>query len=205
MALTFMALGILLSGMIQTIRLADGAAQSTMEARDQEMQLNWFRQSVGLSVLRSPAPAGEGVAAMTGNARTLSGLSLFVPGSGAAGPSEYRYMLGYDPQQGKTVLRMLTVLPSEGPLATTQSGVISSWPGTEGAFKYLDEDDIWRDEWPTASLSREAAPGSLGTATVRRNGLPKAVQLVYGAPARILVVAIHDRSIPPPTVKELAQ
>jgi prepilin-type N-terminal cleavage/methylation domain-containing protein len=200
MALFFMVAGILVSGVSQAIRVAEVGAIETAAGRDQSMRLTWFREAVGLTVL-PPAPADfkDRPPSMVGNARTVFGLSLAVPNALTRGPSPYRFEIGFDADRGETVLQLFDSSRS----GESSPAVLASWRGGEGRFFYLDEDDVWQEQWPTRQvLDRRAALLAKGRLV---SDLPKMVELRYGDPPQSVAVAIQDRTIPPPPLSEMVK
>lgn len=200
MALFFMVAGILVSGVAQAIRVAEVGATESANARDQAMRLSWFRETIGLSVLPPPSSKLDPPPPLLGDARSIEGLSINVPNARSHGPTNYRIDIVFNADSGESQLRieslLNTTLTSKD---ATSVGVLAAWRGSEGRFSFLDENGVWQDRWPVL--------GPASTSGRKKNPptspLPKAIEFKYGAPAKSLVVAIQDRSIPPPSLAEL--
>lgn len=190
MALFFMVAGILVSGVAQAIRVADQGATQTANTRDQAMRLAWFRETIGLTVL--PPRVGNTKVELTpliGQPTSIAGLSIAVPNSVAHGPMPYFFDIGFSTETGESELRL-----------RRESGapaVLARWRGSNGRFFYLDEVGTWQERWPVNASSIPSHNTGL------ESPLPKAVELRYGDPANSIVVAIQDRTIPPPPISEL--
>jgi hypothetical protein len=190
MTLFFMVAGILVSGVSQAIRVADQGATQTANARDQAMRLAWFRDTIGLTVLppRVSNPKIEQIP-LVGLPNSIAGLSIAVPNSQTHGPAPYFFEIGFSADTGESELR----------LKRDQSGavpaVFARWSGSNGQFFFLDEEGRWQERWPANASTTNPAR--------RTSPLPKAVELRYGDPPNSIVVAIQDRTIPPPPISEL--
>jgi type II secretory pathway component PulJ len=193
MALFFMVSGILASGVVQAIRVAERGGEATTNARNQSMRLAWFRETISMTVLPpnnlqlavQPSP-------LTGDSRRVSGRSLQAFRSGACAPGAYQFEIAFDPARGVSLLTMQEPTINDA----SRRVELANWFGSEGRFRFLDNDDRWHDSWPVAP----AQPRDL-----TRSELPKAVELRYGTPAQSVVVAIQDRALPPPSMQELSQ
>ena len=220
-----MVAGILTSGVAQAIRVAEVGANATTDARDQEMRFNWFRETISLSMLppysTKRAPDAQ---PLIGEPMRVSGISLYVPGgqsyvsnelrisgtsatAGAAitrqksyAPAAYQFQLKFNPDRGTTALQ----IQPESTAFGEQSAPIAlaEWEGSNGRFRYLDEDNQWQDVWPVVRLVTSRAEL---TAKAIAPMLPKAIELRYGTPAKSIIVAILDRAPPPPSMLELMQ
>jgi prepilin-type N-terminal cleavage/methylation domain-containing protein len=203
MAIFFMVAGILASGVAQAIRVAEVGGVETMRARDQLMRLAWFRETIGLTVLPpndltllDPPPP------MQGDMRQVSGLSLQPYQSISNAPGRYRFEIKYDPERGETGLYMVSSGNDFGAEPNKPDLLLASWLGSEGRFRYLDDESQWHDRWPTTERLNRGKD-------YKRSDLPKAVEIRYGGGAGIaansVVVAIQDRALPQPTLRELMQ
>ena len=199
MALFFMVAGILVSGVSQAVRVAEVGATESASTRDQAMRLAWFRETIGLTVLpprrtNVPDPGPP----LVGDARSVAGLSVAVPNARSKAPAAYLFDIQFSAETGESQLRLATS-QSSGFASVQPSAILASWRGSEGRFYFLDEADVWQDRWPVKSAPISSKP----PVHVFRSELPKAVELRYGAPSQSIVVAIQDRSIPPPPLSEL--
>ncbi len=203
MAIFFMVAGILVSGVAQAIRVAEVGGVETTRSRDQLMRLAWFREAIALTVLPpndltilDPPPP------MQGDLRQISGLSLqpYQPTSNA--PGRYRFEIKYAPERGETGLYMVAAENDFVVEANKLDLLLASWLGSEGRFRYLDDDNKWHDRWPTTERLNRVRNFS-------RSDLPKAVEIRYGGgrdvAANSVVVAIQNRALPQPTLRELSQ
>jgi len=206
MALFFMVAGILVSGVSQAVRVAEVGATESALSRDQAMRLAWFRETVGLTVLpprrtNVPDPGPP----LVGEARRISGLSIAVPSSPSRAPAPYKFEIEFSAETGESRLQLFTptITPTPGvggaAVGAAAGAVLASWRGSEGRFFFLDEDNNWQDRWPVQTPTGAAKPN----ASVLVSDLPKAIELRYGAPVQSVIVAIQDRSIPPPSLSEL--
>ena len=202
MALFFMVAGILVSGVSQAVRVAEVGATESALSRDQAMRLAWFRETLGLTVLpprrtNVPDPGPP----LVGEARRITGLSIAVPNSASRAPAPYKFEIDFSAETGESRLQLF--LPTQTQTSkvggNADGAILASWRGSEGRFFFLDEDDNWQDRWPVRSPTAAPKPN----APVLMSELPKAVELRYGAPAQSVIVAIQDRSIPPPPLSEL--
>ena len=76
--------------------------------------------------------------------------------------------------------------------ATDPYTTLLSWPGREGKFSYLDEQNQWQAAWPPAGLGKPIA------------ALPRAVSLETGLPAlRLLLATTLASALPLPTRAEV--
>lgn len=200
MALFFMVTGILVSGVAQAIRLAEVGSTESANARDQAMRLAWFRETIGLSVLPPPSSQQDPPPPLVGDARNVEGLSINVPNAKTHGPTKYKFDIVFSPESGESQLRLESRENVSNLLkGMASSGVLASWRGSEGRFFFLDENNNWQERWPVASPGsnrslKNASPTS---------PLPKAIELRYASPGKSVVVALQDRSIPPPSLAEL--
>ena len=200
MALFFMVSGILASGVSQAIRVAERGGVETTNARNQSMRLAWFREAIGLTML----PPNDIRVAVTplplvGDVRSVTGLSLQAFRAQSHAPGRYRFEIVFDATRGESLLTMTN--PTNTNDTAAQSRIeLASWRGSEGRFRYLDDDDRWQDVWP----ADPSAPKDYS-----RSQLPKAVELRYGDASGLtsqsIIVAIQDRALPLPTMRELAQ
>ncbi len=202
MALFFMVAGILASGVVQAIRVAEVGAVETTHARDQLMRLQWFRETVGLSILPPNSPEKlDRTPPLVGDARKFSGMSIQSHNKQTLAPAQYQFELKFDPSSGKTKLYLIDLEPEFGRQNSQHDMLLAAWPGNEGRFRYLDDDDQWRASWPEQS-------GTVAPTDFSRSQLPKAVELQYGAtnvPLKSVVVAIQDRALPLPSMRDLMQ
>ncbi len=202
MALFFMVAGLLTSAVVQAIRVADVGAVETTNARDQSMRLQWFRETIGLTVLPAVDPKAINPAPpLVGDMRSVNGLSLRTQSSQSLGPTKYRFELRFDATSGETQLQLIELEPLFGDSEAGANLVLASWLGSSGRFRYLDNEDRWRDIWPERSSPGQATNFS-------RSQLPKAIELQYGASGgaiKSVVVAIQDRALPLPSMRELMQ
>lgn len=200
MALFFMVAGILVSGVAQAIRVAEVGSTESANARDQAMRLAWFREAIGVTVLPPATIKLDPPPPLIGDARTVEGLSINVPNARAHGPTKYKFDIVFDADRGESQLRLASreELVSTTNEATSAS-VLATWRGSEGRFLFLDEADIWQERWPVVGL----ASGSVDKTKAPTSPLPKAIELRYGSPAKSVVAAIQDRTIPPPSLAEL--
>jgi len=203
MAIFFMVSGILVSGVAQAIRIAEVGGVETTRTRDQYMRLAWFRETIALTVL----PANdltrlEPPPPMQGDLRQVSGLSIQAYRSNSNAPGEYRFEIKFDPERGETGLFMVAPDDNFTALSDRQDLLLASWAGNEGRFRYLDENNQWHDQWPATELLAK-------TKNYRQSDLPKAVEIRYGGnrevTANSVVVAIQNRALPLPTLRELMQ
>jgi len=204
MALFFMVAGILVSGVSQAVRVAEVGATESALSRDQAMRLAWFRETVALTVLpprrtNVPDPGPP----LVGEARSIAALSIAVPNAPSRAPAPYKFEIQFSAETGESRLQLRTPTPT--PTLTPRDGhdaagaVLASWRGSEGRFFFLDEDNNWQDRWPVRTPTVAAKPN----AAVPMSDLPKAIELRYGTPVQSVIVAIQDRSIPPPPLSEL--
>jgi type II secretory pathway pseudopilin PulG len=202
MALFFMVAGILVSGVAQAIRVAEAGATESANARDQAMRLSWFRETIGLSVLPPPSSKLAPPPPLLGDARSIKGLSINVPNARSHGPTAYKIDIVFNAESGESQLRLESLL--ETPLTQKDPnsvGVLAAWRGSEGRFFFLDEAGVWRDRWPVLDAASTDGQKKLPLTSP----LPKAIEFQYGTPARSVIAAIQDRSIPPPSLAELMQ
>jgi type II secretory pathway pseudopilin PulG len=204
MALFFMVAGILTSGVIQAIRVAEVGGVEAARSRDQLMRLAWFRETIGLTILPpnsikvlDPPPP------LVGDVRSVSGLSIQPFESKSYAPGRYRFEIQFNPNSGETELLKSPPDKAFGENVVEkaqQRVVLASWQGSEGRFRYLGDDDRWHDQWPIGGLQNAVKDYS-------RSQLPKAVEIRYGsnASANSVVVAIQDRALPLPSMRELMQ
>ncbi len=201
MVIFFMVIGILVSGVSQSIRLAEFSQSSATASRDAAIRLAWFRETVGLLVTPAYSSEPQLQPNFAGNTRSLSGLTLQSLLSDSAGSGAFAWSLTFDPQTNETQLQYQAPLPKQFRLEVGAVGAVGdsktytafSWSGSNGRFRYLDETGAWQDQWPAESLGLAA----------RDTTPPMAVGLEYGNDARMLVVAIQNRSYPLPSLKEL--
>ena len=198
MVIFFMVIGILVSGVSQAIRLAEFGQTSATASRDAAIRLAWFRETVGLAVRPPYSSERQHQPNFAGNTRSLSGLTLQSLHSDSAGPGAFAWSLAFNPQTNETQLQYQALLSKQFrlevvALADSKTYTAFSWLGSNGRFRYLDEAGAWQDQWPTETF---------GVAT-QTNTPPVAVGLEYGNDARMLVVAIQNRSYPLPSLKEL--
>lgn len=202
MVVFFMVAGILATAVAQAMRVVEVGANETTAARDQAMRLEWFRETVALTILPpidlrrvNPEPP------LTGDGRMVSGMSLRPPASQSLAPEKYKFELKFDAATGETQLLLSELAQVSGGFSGQTGFVLLSWLGSEGGFRYLDDEDRWQDVWPQrAGLARVGER--------MRLPLPKAVELRYGAagnPVKAVVVAIQDRALPPPSTREMTQ
>jgi type II secretory pathway pseudopilin PulG len=200
MALFFMVAGILVSGVAQAIRVAEVGSTESANARDQAMRLAWFRETIGLSVLPPPTSRLDPPPPLVGDARSVEGLSINVPNAKTHGPTRYKFEVVFSADSGESQLRLesrenVPDLLKDG----ASSGVLASWRGSEGRFFFLDEENNWQERWPAANAGSNRSSKNAPLVSP----LPKAIELRYASPAQSVVVAIQDRSIPPPSLAEL--
>lgn len=198
MVIFFMVIGILVSGVSQSIRLAEFSQTSATAARDAAIRLAWFRETVGLLVTPAYSSGPQLQPNFAGTTRRLSGLTLQSLQSDSAGPGAFAWSLAFNPQTNETQLQYQALLPKQfrlevGALGDSKTYTAFSWLGSNGRFRYLDEAGVWQDQWPAEKV---------GLAS-QINTPPAAVALEYGNDARMLVVAIQNRSYPLPSLKEL--
>ena len=202
MALFFMVAGILASGVVQAIRVAEVGAVETTNARDQLMRLQWFRETVGLTILPPNNPKKlDRTPPLVGDARKLSGMSIQSHNKQTLAPAQYQFELKFDPSSGETKLYLIDLAPEFGRQNKQSDRLLAAWPGSEGRFRYLDDHDQWLASWPERT-------GSTAPTDFSRSQLPKAVELQYGAasvPLKSVVVAIQDRALPLPSMRDLMQ
>lgn len=202
MALFFMVAGILASGVVQAIRVAEVGAVESTNARDQSMRLQWFRETVGLTVLPSMDPKIlDRPPPMLGTDRVFNGVSMRAQNTAVLAPAQYRFELKFDAASGQTQLVMADLARAFGADPAGRQMVLASWPGSRGNFRYLDDNNNWQDSWPERAQTGK-------TTDFSRSQLPKAVALEYGmsgSPAKNVVVAIQDRALPLPSMRELMQ
>jgi prepilin-type N-terminal cleavage/methylation domain-containing protein len=203
MAIFFMVAGILVSGVAQAIRVAEVGGAETTRTRDQLMRLAWFRETIALTVLPPndliqldpPLP-------LQGNLRQVSGLSLQPYQYNSNAPGRYRFEIKFDPERGETGLFMVSPEAIYEYQSIQPSLLLASWVGSEGRFRYLDENNLWHDRWPTVERLSRAKNYS-------QSDLPKAVEIRYGGSRDVasssVVVAVQDRALPLPTLRELMQ
>ncbi|NJR72105.1 MAG: prepilin-type N-terminal cleavage/methylation domain-containing protein [Gammaproteobacteria bacterium] len=203
MAIFFMVSGILVSGVAQAIRVAEVGGVEAARTRDQYMRLAWFRETIALTVLPpndltqlDPPPPLEG------DLRQVSGLSIQTFRSNSNAPSQYRFEIKFDPERGESGLFMTMTATTAITDEIQQSLPLSTWAGSEGRFRYLDENNEWHDRWP--SVERQVKAKSYS-----QSDLPKAVEIRYGGNRDVapnsVVAAIQDRALPLPTLRELMQ
>lgn len=200
MALFFMVAGILVSGVSQAVRVAEVGATESALSRDQAMRLAWFRETVALTVLpprrtNLPDPGPP----LVGDARSIAALSIAVPNSPSRAPAPYKFEIEFSAETGESRLQLRTPTPNSRTAGDGAGAMLASWRGSEGRFFFLDEDNNWQDRWPVRAATVATKPN----AQVLMSDLPKAIELRYGAPAQSVIVAIQDRSIPPPPLSEL--
>lgn len=201
MALFFMVAGILVSGVSQAIRVAEVGATESALSRDQAMRLAWFRETVGLTVLPPRRTNLQEPPPLIGDARSIAGLSVAVPNSPSRAPAPYKFEIEFSAETGESRLHLFTsaLTPASRVGADRGGAMLASWRGSEGRFFFLDEDNNWQDRWPLHATTIIAKPD----APVLASDLPKAIELRYGTPPQSVIVAIQDRSIPPPPLSEL--
>ncbi len=199
MALFFMVAGILVSGVSQAIRVAEVGSTEATNSRDQGMRLAWFREAVGLTVLPPPTTSANPPPPLIGDARSVESLSIAVPNARSRAPSRYRFEIQFDATSGESRLQLRDPARDSPVADGDATAVLATWRGSEGRFFFLDEDNVWQERWP---VSPAAVVGRPRTA-LRASELPKAVELRYGSPAQSVVVAIQDRSMPPPSLAEM--
>jgi len=189
MAIFFMVIGILISAAAQAMRLADVERTEAVASRDNAMRLGWFRDTISQSFI-APGPI---VAPLNGSERAMSGVTGQSLTGTFGGPGKYKWELVFNQQRGETELH------AAGDAGGAGDTAILAWPGVDGRFRYLDESGQWLDRWPPFGLNpvRTDLPGY--------NLLPAAVMLEYGRDRRVVVVRIQNRSLPPPSLKELLQ
>ncbi|MEI6736878.1 MAG: type II secretion system protein [Pseudomonadota bacterium] len=202
MALFFLVAGILTSGVVQAIRVSEIGAVETTNARDQSMRLQWFRETIGLTVLPANDPKQRNpLPPLVGDMRSVSGISLRTQNTQSLAPTKFQFELSFDATSGETQLQLTDLAPTFGRNPASSTVVLASWLGSGGRFRYLDDEDRWQDIWPPRT--------SFGKATdYNRSRLPKAIELQYGtagSPTKSVVVAIQDRALPLPSMKELMQ
>jgi len=202
MALFFMVAGILVSGVSQAVRVAEVGATESALSRDQAMRLAWFRETVALTVLpprrtNVPDPGPP----LIGETRSIAGLSIAVPNAPSRAPAPYKFEIQFSAETGESRLQLLTPTPTLTPRGggAAAGAMLASWRGSEGRFFFLDEDNNWQDRWPVQTPTVAVKPN----ASVLVSDLPKAIELRYGTPTHSVIVAIQDRSIPPPPLSEL--
>ncbi len=195
MAIFFMAIGILVSATSQALRLAEIERSEAVASRGAAMRLGWFRDTLA----QTRVPADDVQKPFKGTTRQMSGstgLSLTNP---YGGPSKFSWELSFNAGSAETELRVTG--GGEQRFGKSFEGgpgeVVMSWPGSAGQFRYLDEEGRWQDQWPPFGLN----PGKPGLPGY--NLLPVAVMLEYGADRQVLVAAIQNRSLPPPSLKEM--
>ncbi len=201
MVVFFMVAGILATAVAQAMRVIEIGANETAAARDQAMRLDWFRETVALTILPPTDPRRiNREPPLVGDGRMIGGLTLRSPSSESAAPARYKFELKFDAASGETQLILSDLAQMTG--ATGQTGlVLLSWLGSDGRFRFLDDRDRWQDVWPER-------PALAQTGSVSRSQLPRAVELRYGAagaPAKSIIVAIQDRGLPPPSTREMTQ
>jgi prepilin-type N-terminal cleavage/methylation domain-containing protein len=221
MSIFFMVSGILASAMIQAFRLSESAATETSRSRDDALRLAWVRETIGLSVANGDMKDKTFI----GEPRRVSGFSLAQLDASGPPTGVYEWTLNFDAETGRTNLFYRVMRPTRlaGPVGLggfdsqsqqVQAFPVASWEGSEGRFRYLDENAQWQDQWPPKSIA------TLNLATNQNAGrsltnplLPVAVELVYGgastaangAAADSLIMAIQDRSRPVSSLRELLQ
>ena len=183
--------GLLASGVAQAMRIADRSGASLAESRDLAVRTQWFRESVSASF----AIGSRGEDGIQGTTRTLAGRTSIGPeNEGALG--RYRYEIGFDAARGRAQLELVTAA------GQTTRRALFDWPGSAGAFRYLDEEGEWHGEWPPRRLTADIPSHAY------RSTLPVAVELLYtgrdGRPAS-LIAGIRDRAPPPPTHRQFVQ
>ncbi len=186
MTIFFMVIGILISATAQAMRLADIERTEAVASRDNAMRLGWFRDTISQSFI----PPGRIAAPFKGGERTMAGTTGQSLTGTFGGPGNYAWELAFNQQRGETELRAA---------GNAGAAAILSWPGAAGRFRYLDESGEWRDQWPPFGLN------TVKTDLPGYNLLPVAVMLDYGNDRRVVVARIQNRSLPPPSLKELLQ
>lgn len=177
----FLVIGILVSGVAQAMRLAAQSETALTSSRDQEIRLGWFRQTVGLS----RSGTADEKEHFVGAARSMRGVTSKSLNAESAGRGPFAWEIVSNEASGETELRYST--------AAQKGLVVWTWPGREGRFRYLDENNVWREQWPAETLgarSNDPTP-------------PLAVALEFGVPGRMMVVAIQNRAPPPQSLAEL--
>jgi len=186
MTIFFMVIGILVSATAQAMRLADIERTEAVASRNNAMRLGWFRDTIAQTFI---AP-GQLSAPFKGSERAMAGITGQSLSGKFGGPGNYAWELAFNQQRGETELR---------PGGEAGGTAILSWAGATGRFRYLDESGEWRDQWPPFGLKtfKTDLPGY--------NLLPVAVMLEYGSERNVVVAGIVNRSMPPPSLKELLQ
>jgi hypothetical protein len=219
MTLFFAVAGILASGVVQAMRLSESAATETTRSRDEALRLNWWRESVGLSIANGDLKEKS----FQGEARRLRGYTLAQQDASGNSSGTYEWALSFSPETGRTALQyVVPPLPdSRGARAgaTNTALTVAEWDGAIGGFRYLDENGNWSDSWPTRgiadlNLTRSTPPnigrpaGSASTSSMNRPLLPVAVELTFATTAgatSVVLVSIQDHSPPRATMRELLQ
>lgn len=178
MTIFFMAIGILSSAVTQALRLSEIDRNEAMGVRDGLMRLGWFRETVGLATMPS---FGNGEP-FKGNATAMSGTTLRSLDAANTGPGAFSWTIAFKSERGESELRYLSSKNSP-------SGVFS-WAGSQGRFRYLDDAGRWVDRWPADERADATS-------------MPLAVMFEYGAEQRVVLAAVQNRSLPPPSMKEL--
>lgn len=209
MTLFFAVSGILASGVVQAMRLSESAATQTTISRDDALRLNWWRESVGLSVANGELKDKT----FQGEPRRLRGFTLAQQDASDNASGQYEWALTFSPETGKTALAYVKPPLANASLDGSTMLTVTQWDGAVGGFRYLDGSGNWSDTWPargiaTLDLPRSTAARTHGAPAAAKALLPMAVEMTIGTPSggtSVVVVAIQDRSPPPPTLREMLQ
>jgi hypothetical protein len=234
MTIFFVVTGMLAGSVVQAMRLSESAATETSRSRDSALRFAWLRESVALSVAHAELKEQSFV----GESRALRGYTLAQLDASGATTGTYEWSLAFDADRGETSLNYRVMRPlrlgAGGSLASfagvgrdslapalrsfgeakdgeaAQSFTVASWPGSDGRFRYLDENATWHEVWPPRGAASVNAGQSLRRTNTYVSPVPVAVELQTGSGSSAsnrdsVIIAIQDRSMPIPTLRELLQ
>ena len=182
-----MVAGIVWQAMGQLVRVERLLEQGQMQSLAQAVRVEWVRSALASLLPGSPKTFDR----FQGSATALKGLSADAPVLPVPGLALMQLRLQYDPAANTTALQIKgEASPTGG--APEPFITLLSWPGREGKFAYLDEQNQWQDTWPPAGLGKPAP------------ALPRAVSLETGLPTlRLLLAATLASALPLPTRAEV--
>lgn len=179
--------GIVWQAMGQLVRVERLLEQGQMQSLAQAVRAEWVRSALASLLPGSPKTRDR----FQGTATALRGLSAEAPVWPAPGLALLQLRLQYDPSSNTTALQIQGEVSPTGS-ATDSHTTLLSWPGREGKFRYLDEQNQWQDAWPPAGFGKPVA------------ALPRAVSLETGIPAlRLLLATTLASSLSLPTRAEM--
>jgi hypothetical protein len=175
--------GIVWQAMGQLARVERLLEQGQMQSLAQAVRAEWVRSALASMLPGSLKTHDQ----FRGNAKALRGLSAEAPVWPAPGLALMQLRLQYDTGTNITALQILGEVSPDGNTAEPYSTLLS-WPGREGKFRYLDEQNQWQDNWPPSGQGSQA------------QALPRAMALETGIPAlRLVLAATLSSALPLPT------